>query len=170
MLKTIPPRWSRLRCLLRRRLATTGHQDRTWRDHEESGHRPSVANAEARFVKKMHHHRHHAHKHVVTVKKKSGTVLVPRIEVLPSEAANSMKSFKSKSGTKVEARRVPLNSEVRIRASRKPVPTSDVTLERIFPRRYATPPHRSGSSEKDPPVIIVRAMTAGRARRGASGR
>jgi DNA/RNA endonuclease YhcR with UshA esterase domain len=32
--------------------------------------KPSVANAQARFVKNMHHHRHHAHKHVVVVKKK----------------------------------------------------------------------------------------------------
>jgi hypothetical protein len=31
--------------------------------------KPSVANAQARYVKKIHHHRHHAHKHVVVVKK-----------------------------------------------------------------------------------------------------
>lgn len=31
--------------------------------------KPSVANAHARYVKKIHHH-HHAHKHVVVVKKK----------------------------------------------------------------------------------------------------
>jgi hypothetical protein len=32
--------------------------------------KPSIANAQARFVKKIHHNRHHAHKHVVVVKKK----------------------------------------------------------------------------------------------------
>lgn len=32
--------------------------------------KPSVANAQAHFVKKTHHHRHHAHKRVVVVKKK----------------------------------------------------------------------------------------------------